>query len=1020
MLKITRITVFLVVMFMIAFPSGRNAQAQERTIKSKYSFSTPELDAAQKLYSGRKYEEALEAFQAIMDKAQASSNWEELIYTMEKKALALRRLERYDDAIQTMDAAINIALEELPKGHFLVSKMYYTRGTTDHTLRDYYNARSYLDTALVFYFNSFTYDSSAYYRMVEYKYYAYRYSEGNSDTLIYYLNELKKLQEIRQKKTPKPDVVLNILQEYPTIYRQKGDFEQALAYAIQGVQYAKENRALVSNQYYAEAQYYLAQVLYYKKDYTKALEVGLGAMPIVESTPRTQMPEYYAFNNLVGTTYMALGEFDRALTYLNKAMKIPVNVGSTFDRRANLQFRAMLMINLGLCNENLGDIKKAETYLKSSLKEMRLIALDLSPTLSGNYEQLGDFYARHNKWRESLDAYDSALRNGLDKYNASMLEFPKTDGNITYSYTDLRTLAKKAESLKNVALAQENDRKVLLASKEFVEQTNKLLMKSRKDLVDSEGRLFLSENFKRLYETGIDASFELFNLTGSKEFFNDALYLAKQSKAILFLEQSQEMDIVNNELVPIELKEAFFESKRELENLQSRFYELIDRSFNNDSVMIVNEALLELKKKSQSIKDTITLVTSDANLSENALNMLFDLKTENNVKKGEAQIEFFYGEESIYVFGKSETSFAFHKTESKREVENSLEVIFNTISKPPRAGIITEQFNDFRKHSFYLYSQLLAPVLTGLEKDLTHLIMIPDEFLSRLPFEILIQNNGSSSSGFNDLSYLIKEFNVQYELSSELLNRSPPSRKANRGLLGVGFMQEELSAESSGYGSLLGTEEEIKYLQSAIKGTYLMGASGTKSEFLSKAKEYDLLHLAIHGKADDVDRYRSSLIFNGEGDNILNTNDLYLASLNARIAVLSACESGVGTVNKGEGTFSIARGFALVGVPSVVMSLWKVNDKTTSTLMTEMYSEFINNGTPINTALRHAKLDYLSRGDEYLSHPYYWAAFLQLGANVELSSDSKSSRRTIIMVLGGMFILIILFLTLLRKRKRAN
>lgn len=1015
MFKPTRITAFLVVIFIILFTSGKSAQAQERTIKSKYEFGTPELDAAQKLYSGKKYQEALNAFQTIIDKARASSNWEELIYAMEKKALSLRRLNRFEEAIQTMDSAIDLALQNLPKGHFLVSKMFYTRGTTDHTLRDYYNARAYFDTSLVYYANSFQYDSSAYYRMVEYKYFAYRYSEGNSDTLINYLNELKKLEDIRQLKSYQPDKILNILQEYPTIYRQKGDFEQALAYAIQGVQYAKENRKAVSNQYYAEAQFYLAQVFFYKKDYAKALEVSLSAMPIVKRTHREEMPEYYAFNNLVGIAYMALGDHKDALNYLNEAMKTPLNEGSTSNRRENVQLRARIMINLGLCYENLGEVDKAEFYLESSLEEMRRIIPHLSPNLHANYEQLGDFYSRHGNWDKSLNAYDSALRNGLISYSGSMLDFPEVDKNTTYSYTDLRTLTKKAEALREFANSIEQKEEFLLASRKFVQNTHELLIESRQELLDSEGKLFLSKNFKSLYETGIGVCYDLFELTGNNQFFDDALYLVKKSKAILFLEQSQEIDIVSTNLIPIEIKEAFFQSKREIENLQRRFYELIETSFDDDSVMIVNQELLNLKRKNQGIKDSIALILSTNDREGAVSNMLFNDDLIEEIPRGNAVIEFFYGEERIYVFGRSKKSFSFEMVKSKAEVEKSLEVIFNTISTPPVTSEIKNQFELFKKHSSSVYDQLVKPVLADLESDISHLIVVPDEFLSRLPFEILIENDGSSSYGFNDLDYLIKSFNIQYELSSELVNNELPKRKVDRGLLGVGFVQDQMSEVKSGYKSLKGTEQEINFLQSTIEGTYLVGKSGTKSAFLSKAKDYDILHLAIHGKADDLNRNESSLIFNGGGDDVLYTNDLYLASLKARVAVLSACESGIGTVNKGEGTFSIARGFALVGVPSVVMSLWKVNDKTTSDLMQGMYDGFINDDKPINEALRQSKIDYLNKGDEYSSHPYYWAAFLQLGANVELKEENKSNAVWFILVIASLIILIGL-----RKRKRAN
>lgn len=322
-------TAILLMAFLLLTIVTSNALGQDFTLKPKYEYSTPELRAAQRLYSTQKYAEALAAFEAIIQKAETSQNYEEVVYAMEKKALALRRLERFDQVIETMDQAISLAIEKLPKDHFLIAKMYYTRGTTDHILRNYYKARSYQDTALTLYNRASSYDSSIYYRIVNYKYNGYRYSEGSPDTLRKYLDKLIELENWGDSN-PSPNTILNLLQGYPRLFLQTGDFEQALSYAIEAYQYAIKNRNRTSNRYFTEAQYDLARVLYFKEEFKKALEVGLEAMPLVESTPREQMPEYYAFNNLLGVIYSSLGEYQNALPYFQKAFEIPLDQGNAF------------------------------------------------------------------------------------------------------------------------------------------------------------------------------------------------------------------------------------------------------------------------------------------------------------------------------------------------------------------------------------------------------------------------------------------------------------------------------------------------------------------------------------------------------------------------------------------------------------------------------------------------------------------------------------------------------------------
>ncbi len=1010
--QIIRLIAFLVVLTLFIFPPGSSAHAQERTIKSKYEFSTPELNAAQKLYSGKKYAEALSAFEAIIEKAKASQNYEEQIFAMEKRALALRRLNRYDDAIETMDQAIQLALDKLPKGHFLVSRMYYTRGTTDHNLRNFYNARAFLDTAVVYYRGANTYDSATYYRMVEYKYYAYQYSEGSSDTLLKYLDKLKQLEEIRQNKLYKPDVILNILQGYPTIYIQKGDFQQALAHAIRGYKYAIENREKVSNRYLAEAQYYLAQVLYFKKEFVLARDVGLLAMPIVESTPKNLMPEYYAFNNLLGAIYMALNEYEEALPYFQKAASEPLSRGGSSKNRDREIFRSQVIMNLGICYTNLNKNILAKEYFQRSL-ELRKDYISIPNSgFHDIYEFFGDFYSRNGDWANAMISYDSALRNGLSSYNGPLLKFPNDDKQ-DYSYADLRALSKKTNSLKEVAESQREPKDFLLSAQKYVQKTHDLLMRSRGDFAASEGKLFLSENFKGLYETGLDACYQLYSSTGDLKFFEWATLFAKQSKGILFLEQSQEFSLVNSELLSQDLKELFFESKRDLENLQKSFEKLINTSFTSDSVISLNEELILARQRNEKVKDSITNVLSEYSLDETISARILKERATLEIPEDQLLIEYFYGQDNIYVLGKSSESVSFQRIDRNESFDKSLRGLIDIVSRPPVVSEIENDFSSFTKYSSYLYKKLVEPTLDILGTQPKHLIIVPDEFLSRLPFETLVKGETTKSNGFNELNYLTRSFSIQYELSSELFSNEHNKIKARKRLLGIGFKQ---SLESD-YGSLPGTDREIEYLQSEVEGTYMIEKSGNKKDFLNAARDYDILHLAVHGEADSTNRYESNLIFNGAGDNVLNTNDLYLAGLNARLTVLSACESGIGPVNRGEGTFSVARGFALVGVPSVVMSLWKVNDKITSGLMVDMYKNFVEEGKPINQALRYSKLKYLDGSDEYSAHPYYWAPFLQLGQNIAYNERNIGNQETIFYIIGGLALMSLLIF--LGKRKRA-
>ena len=113
-------------------------------------------------------------------------------------------------------------------------------------------------------------------------------------------------------------------------------------------------------------------------------------------------------------------------------------------------------------------------------------------------------------------------------------------------------------------------------------------------------------------------------------------------------------------------------------------------------------------------------------------------------------------------------------------------------------------------------------------------------------------------------------------------------------------------------------------------------------------------------------------------DNRLYAYEIYNLKLNAQMAVLSACNTGVGKMQKGEGMMSLARGFIYAGCPSIIMTLWQVADQSSSKLMAYFY-KYLKKGKSKPEAMRLAKIDYLKTADDITSNPYFWSGFVVLG-----------------------------------------
>jgi CHAT domain-containing protein len=162
---------------------------------------------------------------------------------------------------------------------------------------------------------------------------------------------------------------------------------------------------------------------------------------------------------------------------------------------------------------------------------------------------------------------------------------------------------------------------------------------------------------------------------------------------------------------------------------------------------------------------------------------------------------------------------------------------------------------------------------------------------------------------------------------------------------------------------------------------YLEGEATEERLKHAGLEHYRYVHLATHGVVDEKHPRLSGLILAEEKgsaeDGVLRLGEIYNLSLNADLVVLSACETGLGQLARGEGVIGLTRGFLYAGASSVLVSLWRVADASTATLMSDFYRELLT-GKPASHALRAAKLSAIHRDPES-AKPYSWSAFVLIG-----------------------------------------
>ncbi len=296
-----------------------------------------------------------------------------------------------------------------------------------------------------------------------------------------------------------------------------------------------------------------------------------------------------------------------------------------------------------------------------------------------------------------------------------------------------------------------------------------------------------------------------------------------------------------------------------------------------------------------------------------------------------------------------------------------------------------------------LYNVLIKPIKNQLKKEL---IIIADGALGAMPFEALVSEKDEVAYHFNDHKYLIEEHQVSYAYSATLLkaaltkkHRQEPTQYllamapfntsdttllpdllANTDLpnpKGKGSRAEIMPLKYSG--------QEVANIAKLMNGTPLYGKAATEPKFTEIAANYRIIHLATHSKSNNKSSNYSFLAFCEIKDSIENellyVRELYNLSLNADMVVLSACETGVGEIQRGEGVVSLARGFTYAGAKSVITTLWQVNDEKSKILMIDFY-KYLRRGLPKQEALWRAKLDFMRKTK---SDPYFWAGFIGIG-----------------------------------------
>jgi len=270
-----------------------------------------------------------------------------------------------------------------------------------------------------------------------------------------------------------------------------------------------------------------------------------------------------------------------------------------------------------------------------------------------------------------------------------------------------------------------------------------------------------------------------------------------------------------------------------------------------------------------------------------------------------------------------------------------------------------------------LYAELIGPIENdGWLDGKTRLVIAPHAELHYLPFQALITDR-------NRVEFLVQELAIAYAPSASVwLRLSDRSRSGNG---------TELLALAPRSDDLPGSDYEVRAITNLLDDdpTVLVGRDATEQAFRDAAGDSDVLHLATYGSMNRQNPLFSwlDLAPDDTGDARLEVHEVYGLELDARLVVLSACETGLGAGSQtnapaGDDWVSLTRAFLSAGSDNVVASLWRVEDLATATLMEKFYRE-LGDGVGLADALAIAQRSLIDDPDT--AHPFYWAGFSLVG-----------------------------------------
>ena len=643
--------------------------------------------------------------------------------------------------------------------------------------------------------------------------------------------------------------------------------------------------------------------------------------------------------------------------------------------------------NFGLLLSRQNLWVEADKYLTKSLASYRQQITNIPISIAQVISNIGIVKKNQNKFSEAIGRYNEAL----DVLRKPTVKGQQTDGRVLYFSPSLAASVYQNIGDAYLGLYEETGSKSnVVVALNCYKQSIALVEDLRLGLFGEADKLVVSDRYNEVFNKAVGAALILARL--DNHYVDVAFRLASKGKAAVLSESLRKIDGLSLAGVPTFLQNNELQVRQRIGTLSEILYE--EKKKSNPSTKYISKIESDLfveQERYRKLLNQIEVEYPQYYALEYDTSSVSIASIQRRLTSSQVYVEYVIQNSSIYSFAITGKDVMWKVEAFDDEFKRNIKAYQSELVPVDFGRLNSANLRRFVESSSYLYERLLKPFekLFGGKT----LVVVPHNELTSIPFCALITAKPQKPRGYYALPYLIKSNPVLVLLSSkEFVNKDsrgpslfPSSLSVAPSYIGTaGNAVSRRSSYRNNLPELYGADEEVKWVSRIFGGDIVVGNDASESFFKKVAGRYDVLHLAMHTFVDEANPLFSKLIFNSNidsaNDSYLNAYEVYGMRLNAQLAILSACRSGDGTMVKGEGLMSIARGFRYAGCPSVVVTQWRVDDFSGGEVM-KRFAVGLKAGYPKSYAMQQAQLEFLNESDPLRAHPYFWAGYQVVGSD---------------------------------------